>query len=108
MVGGYQQLVRGEPMRMRYRRSWEKPSAMVPGRPDSARFEMPSIHHTFRKGHRIMVQVQSSWFPHIDRNPQKFVPNIFEAKPGDFVKATMRVYHHALKATRVELRRLDP
>ena len=93
---------------MRYRRSWEKPSAMVPGRPDSVRFEMPSIHHTFRKGHRIMVQVQSSWFPHIDRNPQKFVPNIFEAKPGDFVKATMRVYHHALKATRVELLRLDP
>ena len=108
MVGGYQQLVRGEPMRMRYRRSWEKPSAMVPGRPDSVRFEMPSIHHTFRKGHRIMVQVQSSWFPHIDRNPQKFVPNIFDAKPGDFVKATMRVYHHALKATRVELLRLDP
>ncbi|MCC6930736.1 MAG: CocE/NonD family hydrolase [Gemmatimonadaceae bacterium] len=107
-VGGYQQLVRGEPIRMRYRRSWEKPSPMVANRPDSVRFEMPSVHHTFRKGHRIMVQVQSSWFPHIDRNPQKFVPNIFEAKPGDFVKATMRVYHDARRPTRLELRRLDP
>jgi putative CocE/NonD family hydrolase len=105
-VGGYQQLVRGEPFRARYRRSWDKPSAMVPDAPDSVKFEMPSIHHTFRRGHRIMVQIQSSWFPHIDRNPQTFVPNIFEAKPGDFQKATMRLYHSPAKATRLELRRL--
>jgi hypothetical protein len=105
-VGGYQQLVRGEPFRARYRRSFEKPSAMVPNAADSIKFEMPSIHHTFRRGHRIMVQVQSTWFPHIDRNPQRFVPNIFEAKPSDFQKATMRVYHTPEKATRLELRRL--
>ncbi len=108
IVGGYQQLVRGEPIRMRYRRSWEKPAPMAAGRPDSVRYEMPSIHHTFRKGHRIMVQVQSTWFPHIDRNPQKFVPDIFEAKPEDFVKATMRVYHSAARPTRLELRKLTP
>ena len=105
-VGGYQQLVRGEPFRARYRRSFEKPSAMIPNAPDSVKFEMPSIHHTFRRGHRIMVQVQSTWFPHIDRNPQRFVPNIFEAKPSDFQKATMRVYHTSSRPTRLELRRL--
>ncbi|MCC7051667.1 MAG: CocE/NonD family hydrolase [Gemmatimonadaceae bacterium] len=105
-VGGYQQLVRGEPFRARYRRSFERPLPMVANRPDSVHFEMPSIHHTFRAGHRIMVQVQSTWFPHIDRNPQVFVPNIFEAKPGDFRAATMRVYHSAAKPTRLELRRL--
>ncbi|HTJ23469.1 MAG TPA: CocE/NonD family hydrolase [Gemmatimonadaceae bacterium] len=105
-VGGYQQLVRGEPFRARYRRSFEKPSPMVANAPDSVRFDMPPIHHTFRRGHRIMVQVQSTWFPHIDRNPQRFVPNIFEAKPSDFQKATMRVYHTPSKPTRLELRRL--
>ena len=105
-VGGYQQLVRGEPFRARYRRSFEKPSPMVANAPDSIRFDMPPIHHTFRHGHRIMVQVQSTWFPHIDRNPQRFVPNIFEAKPSDFQKATMRVYHTTARPTRLELRRL--
>ncbi|MCX5761505.1 MAG: CocE/NonD family hydrolase, partial [Gemmatimonadetes bacterium] len=103
LVGGYQQLVRGEPFRARYRRSFEKPSPMVANQADSIKFEMPSIHHTFRKGHRIMVQVQSSWFPHIDRNPQTYVPNIFFAKPEDFKAATMRVYHTAAKPTRIEL-----
>ncbi len=105
-VGGYQQLVRGEPFRARYRRSWDKPSAMVPNKADSVKFEMPSIHHTFRRGHRIMVQIQSSWFPHVDRNPQTFVPNIFEAKPGDFKTATMRVYHAPAQPSRLELRRM--
>jgi putative CocE/NonD family hydrolase len=108
IVGGYQQLVRGEPFRARYRRSFEKPTAMVPNRADSVRFEMPSIHHTFKRGHRIMVQIQSTWFPHIDRNPQTFVPNIFEAKPGDFRKATMRIFHSPTQPTRLELRRLAP
>jgi putative CocE/NonD family hydrolase len=105
-VGGYQQLVRGEPFRARYRRSFEKPSPMVANAPDSIRFDMPPIHHTFRRGHRIMVQIQSTWFPHIDRNPQRFVPNVFEAKPSDFQRATMRVYHTPARATRLELRRL--
>jgi putative CocE/NonD family hydrolase len=106
-VGGYQQLVRGEPFRARYRRSFEKPSPLVPNRPDSISFEMPPIHHTFRRGHRIMVQVQSTWFPHIDRNPQRYVPNIFEAKTSDFQKASMRVYHSAARPTRLELRQLS-
>ena len=105
-VGGYQQLVRGEPFRARYRRSFVKPSPMVPNAADSIRFDMPPIHHTFRRGHRIMVQIQSTWFPHIDLNPQRFVPNIFEAKASDFQKATMRVYHTPARATRLELRRL--
>ncbi|HTI63743.1 MAG TPA: CocE/NonD family hydrolase [Gemmatimonadaceae bacterium] len=105
-VGGYQQLVRGEPFRARYRRSFEKPSPMIANAPDSIRFDMPPIHHTFRRGHRIMVQIQSTWFPHIDRNPQRFVPNVFEAKASDFQRATMRVYHTPARATRLELRRL--
>jgi putative CocE/NonD family hydrolase len=93
MVAGYQQLVRGEPFRGRYRRDPSKPVAFVPNKPDSLRYAMPDINHTFKRGHRIMVQIQSSWFPLTDRNPQTFVPNIFEAKPQDFQKATMRVYH---------------
>ncbi|MCC7195335.1 MAG: CocE/NonD family hydrolase, partial [Gemmatimonadaceae bacterium] len=103
-VAGYQQLVRGEPFRGRYRRAPDKPVAFVPNRPDSLRFEMPDINHTFRKGHRIMVQVQSSWVPLTDRNPQTFVPNIFEASPSDFVKAPMRVYHEPQRASRLEVR----
>lgn len=102
-AGGYQQLVRGEPFRGRFRRSFAKPVAFVPNQPDSIRFEMPAVNHTFRKGHRIMVQIQSSWFPHIDRNPQTFVPSIFEAKPEDYRKATMRVYRGAGRLTRIEV-----
>ena len=105
-VGGYQQLVRGEPFRARYRRSFERPAPLASGKPDSLRFEMPSIHHTFQRGHRIMVQVQSSWFPHIDRNPQKYVPNIFEATPSDFIKASMRVYHTQAMPSRIDVRQL--
>jgi putative CocE/NonD family hydrolase len=103
VVAGYQQLVRGEPFRGRYRRDPAKPVAFVPNQPDSLRFAMPDINHTFKKGHRIMVQVQSSWFPLTDRNPQTFVPNIFEAKPTDFKSATMRVYHTAARDSRLEI-----
>jgi putative CocE/NonD family hydrolase len=102
-VAGYQQLVRGEPFRGRYRRSPQRSVAFVPDRPDSLRFDMPEINHTFKKGHRIMVQVQSSWFPLTDRNPQTFVPNIFEAKPEDFIKATMRIYHAAARPSRLDV-----
>ena len=102
-VAGYQQMVRGEPFRGKFRRSFAKPVPFVPGRPDSLRFDMPDVNHTFRKGHRIMVQVQSSWFPLTDRNPQTFVPNIFEAGAADFVKATMRVYHAPARASRIEV-----
>jgi putative CocE/NonD family hydrolase len=91
-MGNYQQLVRGEPFRGKFRHSFEKPEAFTPGKVEEVDFNMPDVNHTFRRGHRIMVQVQSSWFPLTDRNPQTFV-NIPDAKPSDFVKATERVYH---------------
>jgi len=91
-MGGYQQLVRGEPFRAKFRKSFEKPEPLKPNEPTAIDFELPSINHTFRRGHRIMVQIQSTWFPLVDRNPQKFV-NIPEAKAEDFVKATERVYY---------------
>ncbi len=90
-MGGYQMLVRGEPIRARYRNSWSKPEAMKSNTITKVEFSLPDVCHTFKKGHRIMVQVQSSWFPVIDRNPQKFV-NIMMAKPEDFQKATHRLY----------------
>ncbi len=91
-MGGYQQLVRGEPFRGKFRHSFEKPEAFTPGKVEEIQFTMQDVNHTFRRGHRIMVQLQSSWFPLTDRNPQTFV-NIPDAKPSDFVKATERVYH---------------
>lgn len=91
--GNQQTLVRGEPFRGRFRDSFETPQAFVPNQPTRVQFELNDVLHTFQRGHRIMVQVQSSWFPFIDRNPQSFVPNIFEAKDSDFIKATQRVYH---------------
>ena len=90
-MGGYQQLVRGEPFRGKFRKSFEKPVPFEPGKPDKVEFQLPDIFQTFRCGHRIMVQVQSSWFPLVDRNPQKFI-RIDEARPSDFQKATQRVY----------------
>jgi uncharacterized protein len=99
-MGGYQQLVRGEPMRAKFRRSWERPEAMTPGKVEAVDFEMPDVLHTFRRGHRIMVQVQSSWFPLADLNPQTFV-DIPNAKASDFRKATERVYHDATDASGV-------
>jgi putative CocE/NonD family hydrolase len=91
-VAGYQQLVRGEPFRGKFRHSFEKPEPFTPGKVEEIDFHMQDVNHTFRRGHRIMVQVQSSWFPLTDRNPQTFV-NIPYAKPSDFVKATERIYH---------------
>ena len=90
-MGGYQQLVRGEPFRGKFRHSFEKPEPFTPGKVEEVGFTMQDINHTFRRGHRIMVQIQSSWFPLTDRNPQTFV-NIPDAKPSEFVKATQRVY----------------
>ena len=92
LMGGYQQLLRGEPMRAKFRNSWEKPEPLTPGKMTALNFTMPDLNHTFRKGHRIMVQVQSSWFPLVDRNPQTFV-DIPNAKPEDFRKATEKVFH---------------
>jgi hypothetical protein len=93
-MGGYQQLVRGEPFRGKFRKGFDNPVAFEPGKPDKVEYQLPGVFHAFRRGHRIMVQVQSSWFPLVDRNPQKFV-KIDEARPTDFQKATQRVYRSA-------------
>jgi putative CocE/NonD family hydrolase len=92
-MGGYQQMIRSEVIRGRYRKSYEKPVPFEPGKIEEINLELQDVLHCFKKGHRMMVQVQSTWFPLIDLNPQKFVPNIYEAKEGDFIKATHRVYH---------------
>ncbi|HWZ97127.1 MAG TPA: CocE/NonD family hydrolase [Candidatus Dormibacteraeota bacterium] len=101
-MGGYQQLLRGEPMRAKFRNSWEKPEALPPGKMAELNFSMPDVNHTFRRGHRIMVQIQSSWFPLVDRNPQSFV-EIPDAKPEDFKKATEKVFHQKDAASGVEV-----
>ncbi|MEY2408219.1 MAG: uncharacterized protein QOF48_889, partial [Verrucomicrobiota bacterium] len=93
-MGGYQQLVRGDVFRGKFRKSFEKPEPFEPGAVTTIEFTMPDVFHTFRPGHRVMVQVQSSWFPLVDRNPQTFV-NIPTAQASDFRKATHRVYRTA-------------
>ena len=90
-MGSYQQLVRGEPFRGKFRNSFEKPEPFTPNQAAKVGFEMPDVYHTFRRGHRIMIHVQSSWFPLVDRNPQTFV-DIPRARPSDFKKATHRVH----------------
>jgi predicted acyl esterase len=95
-------LVRGDVMRSRFRNSLELPEAMVPNEVTPITYTLWDVHHTFRKGHRIMVQVQSSWFPLVDRNPQKFV-NIYSAHENDFQKAVHRVYHAPQNATNLEV-----
>ncbi|GGK67218.1 CocE/NonD family hydrolase [Rufibacter glacialis] len=92
-MGGYQQMVRSEVMRGRFRNSYEKPEPFTPNQVTPVNVPLQDVLHTFKKGHRIMVQVQSTWFPLVDRNPQKYVPNIYEAKAEDYQKATHRVYH---------------
>ncbi len=106
-MGGYEQLVRGEPFRGKFRHSFEKPEAFTPGKVEEISFAMPDVNHTFRRGHRIMVQIQSSWFPLTDRNPQMFM-NIPDAKPSDFVKATERVYHGRGQASGIVANVLTP
>ena len=101
-MGGYQQLLRGEPFRAKFRSSWEKPEPLVPGKRTSIDFTMPDLYHTFRRGHRIMVQVQSSWFPLTDRNPQTFT-DIPYAKPEDFRIATEEIFHQRDAASGVEV-----
>ena len=101
-MGGYQQLVRGEAMRGKFRNSYSKPEPFVPGKMEKVEWAMPDINHCFRRGHRIMVQVQSSWFPLVDRNPQKF-EDIYNARAADFVKATERVYRFAGAASALKV-----
>jgi putative CocE/NonD family hydrolase len=105
-MGGYQQLVRGEAMRGKFRNSYEKPEPFVPGQVTKVEYVMPDVLHTFRAGHRIMVQVQSSWFPLVNLNPQTFV-NINTATASDFKSATQRVYRQRGAASHITLRVLE-
>lgn len=98
--GGYQQLVRGEPFRGKYRHSLKDPQPFVPNQPTTIRFEIPDMHHAFRPGHRIMIQIQSSWFPLVDRNPQKFM-DIPTATKSDFTKATQKVFRSGNRSSSI-------
>jgi uncharacterized protein len=102
-LGGYQLMISADIFRGRYRESLETPKAVEAGKPLLYKFALPNANHVFLPGHRIMVQIQSSWFPLYDRNPQTFVPNIFWAKPGDYRKAVQRIYHAPTEASFVEL-----
>jgi putative CocE/NonD family hydrolase len=102
-LSGYELPLATDIFRGRYRTSFEHPEPISPNQPEPYVFALPMVNHTFLPGHRIMVQVQSSLFPLYDRNPQRFVPNIFEAKPGDYQKATQRVWHEAGKASFITL-----
>ena len=101
--GGYQMLLRGEPMPARFRNSFERPEPLRPNVPTKVSFVMPGIMHTFKKGHRIMVQIQSTWFPLVARNPQKFLANYKMGTDADFQKATERVYHSPQYPSRIVL-----
>ena len=101
-MDGYQMLVRGEIMRGKFRNSFETPTAFKPGKIETVKFDLPDIAHTFKKGHRLMIQIQSSWFPLADRNPQQFM-NIYEATEADFKKATIRIYHDAANPSTIYL-----
>jgi putative CocE/NonD family hydrolase len=102
-MGGYQLMVAADIFRGRYRESFEFAKAIEPNKPLKYKFALPNANHVFLPGHRIMVQIQSAWFPLYDRNPQTFVSNIFLAKPGDYKKATQRIHHSPVDTTFVEL-----
>ena len=102
-MSGYELMIAGDVLRSRYRNSLEKPEPVPANAVQHYKIGFPANDHVFKKGHRIMVQVQSSWFPLIDRNPQKFVPNIFLAKESDFQKATQRVYRSGGQASYIAL-----
>ncbi|GAB4402838.1 MAG: CocE/NonD family hydrolase [Microscillaceae bacterium] len=107
LMSGYEQMVRSEIMRARFRNSFEKPEPLVPEQVTTIRFRLQDVLHTFKKGHRLMIHVQSTAFPLFDRNPQKYVPNIFEANAEDFIKATHRLYHSPAEASFLEILRLE-
>lgn len=102
LMDGYEMLVRGEIMRGRYRNSFEKPEAFEPGKVTTVKFDLPDIAHTFKKGHRLMIQIQSSWFPLADRNPQQFV-DIYHCGDNDFIKSEISLYHDASNASGIIL-----
>ena len=95
-MGGYQQLVRSEVFRGRFRNSFEKPEPFVPDEPTDVNFALQDVLYTFQKGHRVMIQIQSTWFPYIDRNPQKYVANIYKADASDFIKSTIKVFGNSV------------
>jgi putative CocE/NonD family hydrolase len=102
-MSGYELMIASEVFRGRYRTSFTTPQAITPNKPEEYTINLHQVDHTFLKGHRIMIQVQSSWFPCIDMNPQKYVPNIYKAKAGDYQKATQRIYRSDAYATYIEL-----
>jgi predicted acyl esterase len=102
-MGGYELMISADILRGRYRNSFSEPSPIPSGKPERFRFALPTANHVFLPGHRVMVQVQSSWFPLYDRNPQRYVENIFFAKPADYQKATIRVFDAGASASSVEL-----
>jgi hypothetical protein len=101
-MGGYQMLVHGEIMRGRFRESFEKPAPFKPGKVEEVKWAIPDVAHVFKKGHRLMIQIQSTWFPLVDRNPQKFV-DVYTADDSDFTKETIRVWHDADHASKIIL-----
>jgi len=101
-MGGYELLVRGEIMRGRFRNNFAKPEAFKPGKTERVKFDLPDVAHTFLKGHKIMIQVQSSWFPIADRNPQKFI-NIYTASNEDFQKCAIKMLHDGANSSGIIL-----
>jgi putative CocE/NonD family hydrolase len=102
-MSGYQFMIANDVFRGRFRNSFEKPEPVTPDEVNKYSIDLHAVNHVFKKGHKIMVQVQSTWFPIIDRNPQKYVPNIFEAKESDFQSATQRIYHSGAKLSHIQL-----
>ena len=102
-MGGYQQMIAADIFRGRYRENFAEPKPIAPGKVLNYRIRLPQASHTFLPGHRVMVQIQSSWFPLYDRNPQSFVPNIMFAPPESYIKATHRVWRTAQQASAIEL-----
>jgi len=107
IMGGYEMLVRGEVMRGKFRNSFEKPEVFVPGQVTNVKYTLPDVAHTFKKGHKIMIQVQNSWFPLVDRNPQQFM-DIYHAEDKDFQKATHRIYHDQANSSSLTITVLKP
>ena len=103
LMSGYQLPVAMEAFRGRFRKSFSNPSPLTPNKPEEFVIDLHQVNHVFKKGHRIMIQVQSTWFPVIDRNPQKYVPNIFKARESDYIKATHTIYFSAKYPTYIEL-----
>ncbi len=102
-MSGYQLMIANDVFRGRYHNSFEKPEAIKSGEVNKYSIDLHAVNHVFKKGHKMMVQVQSTWFPIIDRNPQKYVPNIFEAKESDFQSATQKIYRSAPNASHIQL-----